>query len=214
MPEQTTIRIVLADDHAAMRIGIATFLQAFDDLELVGEATNGAEAVRLCGETQPDVVLMDMRMPVMDGLEATRSIMEQWPATRIIAFTSFKERDLVYNVLQAGAIGYLMKDVSPEELAASIRMAASDKPVLGPEAARILIDSATSPRGIDYNLTEREIEVLTLLVDGLTNVEIAEALYVSRSTVKTHVSNILSKLGVSSRVEAVSLAIKQNLLGS
>jgi len=211
MQEQTPIRILLVDDHDMVRRGLAVFLLANDDLVLVGEATNGVEALEKCAEFRPDVVLMDLMMPVMDGITAIRLIRERYPETQVIALTSFSEEKLVETSLQAGAIGYLFKNVSVDELAAAIRAARVGRPTLAPEATKVLIQKTTRPPAIGEDLTNRERDILRLLVDGLSNPEIAEQLSLSRSTVKTHVSHILEKLGVDSRVEAVTLAIRHNL---
>jgi NarL family two-component system response regulator LiaR len=210
----SVIRVMIVDDHAVVRGGLAAFLLAYDDLTLVGEAANGAEAVRLSGAYHPDVILMDLVMPEMDGATATRLIREQHPEIRVIALTSFKEDDLVQNVLKAGAIGYLLKNVSADELAAAIRSAHAGRPTLAPEAAQVLILSATQPRfqPLGHDLTERELDVLALMVTGMNNSEIADKLVVSRSTIKYHVSNILSKLQATSRTEAVAYALQQNLV--
>ncbi len=208
------IRVMLVDDHAVVRSGLSAFLLAFDDLELVGEASDGDEAVSLCGRVHPDVILMDLVMPHMDGATATRVIREKHPDTQVIALTSFKEGDLVQDALKAGAIGYLLKNVSADELAKAIRAAHQGRPTLAPEAAEALIHTARTAGVpvLGHDLTEREREVLALMVDGLNNTEIADKLIVSRSTVKFHVSNILSKLHVSSRTEAVVFALQQNLV--
>lgn len=211
MNEQS-IRVIIVDDHAVVRSGLAAFLMAFDDLQMVGEAGSGAEALRLCAEKQPDVVLMDLVMPEMDGADATRRIREQDPAIQVVALTSFREEDLVQGALQAGAIGYLLKNVSADELADAIRAAHSGRPTLAPEATEALIHAATKPPEPQFDLTPRELEVLALVVKGLNNREIAENLIVSQSTVKFHVSSILSKLGVSSRTEAAALAVEHDLL--
>jgi len=212
MTESNPIRVLLVDDHAVVRSGLGAFLLAYDDLELVGEAASGEEAVRLCERFQPDVVLMDLVMPGMDGATATRLIREHCPQIQVIALTSFKEKELVEGALEAGAIGYLLKNVSAEELANAIRKAHAGKPTLAPEAAQVLIQAARQPPAPGFDLTEREREVLALMVEGLSNPEIAERLVVSPSTVKFHVSNILSKLGVASRTEAVALAVQHHLV--
>jgi NarL family two-component system response regulator LiaR len=211
MPSQT-IRVMLVDDHTMVRKGLSLFLKAFDDLELVGEAENGADAIRLCGEIQPDVILMDIVMPDMDGVTATTKICQQFPQVEVIALTSFKEGDLVRDVLKAGAIGYLLKDVSADELARAIRDAHSGQATLSANAAQALVQITNQPPVPGLDLTEREREVLALMVEGLNNTQIAGQLGVSPSTIKSHVSNILSKLGVASRTEAVTLAFRHNLV--
>jgi NarL family two-component system response regulator LiaR len=210
MIEPTPIRVILVDDHDMVRRGLAVFLQAFDDLQLVGEAANGTEALRLCAECQPDVVLMDLIMPGMDGVATTRAIRQSHPEIQIIALTSFREEELVEAALRAGAIGYLLKNVSIDELADAIRSAKAGKPTLAPEATQALINAAIQPPPPGGDLTQRERDVLSLMVEGLNNPEIATRLGVSRSTIKTHVSNILAKLGVASRLEAVTLALNIN----
>jgi NarL family two-component system response regulator LiaR len=212
MSEVGTIRVMLVDDHAVVRSGLAAFLLAFDDLELVGDAADGEEALRKCGEVRPDVVLMDLVMPGLDGASAARAIREDFPEIQVVALTSFMNEEFVTSALEAGAIGYLLKNVSAEELAEAIRSAHAGRPTLSPEATHALIQSTRKSSHPRYELTERELEVLALMVGGLSNPEIAERLVVTRSTVKFHVSNILSKLGVSSRVEAVALALQHDLV--
>jgi NarL family two-component system response regulator LiaR len=210
--ESNRIRVLLVDDHAVVRSGLSAFLMAFDDLELVGEARDGEEAVRFCERYRPDVVLMDLVMPGMDGVAATRAIRERCPEVQVIALTSFKEEELVQGALEAGAIGYLLKNVTADELAEAIRKAHAGRPSLAPEAAQALVRAVKRPGRPGHDLTEREREVLALMVEGLSNPQIADRLMVSRSTVKFHVSNILSKLGVSSRTEAVALALQLDLV--
>jgi NarL family two-component system response regulator LiaR len=203
---------MLVDDHAMVRRGLATFLMVYDDLELVGEAADGKTALRLCGQATPDVVLMDMVMPGMDGVTATRAMRQHYPGVQVIALTSFKEEELVQNALQAGAIGYLLKDVSADELAQAIRAAHAGRVTLSPEAAQALAYAATHTLPPGHDLTERERDVLALLVEGLSNTQIADRLVVSPSTIKSHVSHILAKLGVASRTEAAALAIRHRLV--
>jgi NarL family two-component system response regulator LiaR len=202
---------MLVDDHTMVRKGLATILKVFDDLQLVGEAENGAAAVKLCSEALPDVILMDLMMPEMDGATATRIICDKYPQMKVIALTSFKEGDLVKNALEAGAIGYLLKDVSADDLARAIHAAYAGRATLSPEAAQSLVESANQPPAPGLDLTEREREVLALMIEGLNNTQIAGRLTVSPSTIKSHVSSILSKLGVSSRTEAVTLALRHGL---
>ncbi|MDD2921568.1 MAG: response regulator transcription factor [Anaerolineales bacterium] len=206
------IRVMLVDDHAMVRRGLATFLKAFDDMQLAGEAENGAAAIQLCGEVLPDVILMDMVMPDMDGAAATRAICQQYPQVQVIALTSFKEGDLVKKALDAGAIGYLLKDVSADELVHAIRAAHVGRTTLSPAAAQALVETANKPPAPGLDLTEREREVLVLMIEGLNNTQIAGRLSISPSTIKSHVSNILSKLGVASRTEAVTLALRNNIV--
>ncbi len=212
MEEGEPIRVLLVDDHAVVRSGLAAFLLAFDDLQLVGEASGGEEAVRLCERLQPDVVLMDLVMPGMDGAAATQLIRQRVPHAQVIALTSFKEDELVQSVMRAGAIGYLLKNVTAAELADAIRRAHAGRPTLSPEAAQALIHVATQGQPLGFDLTERERDVLALMVEGLSNNEIAQRLVVSPSTAKFHVSNVLSKLGAKSRTEAVALALRENLV--
>jgi NarL family two-component system response regulator LiaR len=212
MTESKPIRVMLVDDHAVVRSGLSTFLLVFDDLELVGEAKNGDEALRMCDRLQPDVILMDLVMPVMDGATATRAIRHRYPHIQVVALTSFPEEDLVQKALQAGAISYLLKNVSADELADAIRKAYAGRATLAPEAAEALIHQANRPPKPGFDLTDREREVLTLMVTGMNNAEIADKLVVSRSTIKFHVSNILSKLEVTSRTEAVALALQEKLV--
>jgi NarL family two-component system response regulator LiaR len=207
-----TIRVMLVDDHNVVRSGLATFLRAYDDLELVGEASNGAEAVDLCRRNKPDVILMDLMMPEMDGIAATRAILADYPETRVIAMTSFEEEELVQGVLAAGAISYLLKNVTSDELAAAIRAASVGRSTLSPEAAKVLVQATRPAEQPWLELTEREREVLGLVVQGQSNRQIANGMFISVATVKAHVSSILSKLQVSSRAEAIAYAIKHRLV--
>lgn len=212
MTQEKPIRVLIVDDHDMVRSGLEVFLETCDDLELVGEASGGEEAVRLSAELQPDVILMDLVMPGMDGIAATRNILDANPQVKIIALTSFKEKELVHEALQAGAISYLLKNVSIDELSNAIRDAYSGKSTLAPEATQALIEAVTRPPGLGFDLTEREQEVLLLMTDGLSNRKIADRLMISHSTVKNHVSNIFSKLAVTSRTEAVALAVQHRLV--
>jgi NarL family two-component system response regulator LiaR len=195
-----------------VRRGLATFLTVFKDLLLVGEANTGEAAIELCAKVSPDVVLMDLILPVIDGVAATRAIRSQYPNVQVIVLTSFKEGNLIQNALEAGAIGYLLKDVSAEELARAIRAAYAGRATLSPEAAQSLVETANLPPSPGLDLTEREREVLAWMIEGLNNTQIAGRLTVSPSTVKSHVSNILSKLGVTSRTEAVTLALRHKIV--
>jgi NarL family two-component system response regulator LiaR len=213
MAENRRIRVMLVDDHTVVRSGLITFLKAFPDLELVAEASSGERAVQLCQQVQPDVILMDMVMPGMDGATAIGKILAKFPHIQIIALTSYKEEELVEAALQSGAIGYLLKDVTAHELAAAIRSAVKGIPTLSPEAAKVLIKTARVPADkLGSDLTNREREVLGLMVEGLNNNQIAERLVISISTVKFHVSSILSKLQVSSRAEAMAAAYQHKLV--
>ncbi len=211
MADPKPIRVMIVDDHAVVRSGLRLFLLAFNDMELVGEASNGQEAVRLCANIQPDVILMDLIMPVMDGIRATQAIRERYPQTQVIALTSFTQEDLVQEALRAGVLSYLLKNATASEMASAIRAAYAGRPTLAPEAAQALIQGAAPARS-SYDLTPREREVLALMVEGLSNVKIAERLVVSRSTAKFHVSGVLSKLGVTTRAEAVALALQHHLV--
>jgi two-component system, NarL family, response regulator LiaR len=205
------IKILLVDDHTVVRSGLSKFLMVNRDMKLVGEASDGAEAVQKVSLYKPDVVLMDLLMPGMDGITATREITRKYPQVKVIALTSFAEQNMVQGALQAGAVGYLQKNVSAKELGNAIRSACEGRMTLSPEAAQVLANSVAQPQIPGEQLTERERDVLRCMVDGLSNNEIADKLVVSLGTVKFHVSNIFHKLGVDSRVEAVKLAIKQKL---
>lgn len=212
MTASPAIRVLLVDDHTMVRRGLATFLKVHADMEPAGEAATGEEAVDLCRRIRPDVVLMDLVMPGMDGVEATRAIRREFPAVQVIALTSFNEEGLVQKALQAGAIGYLLKDVSADDLAQAIRAAHAGRGTLSPEITQVLTHAGARPDTPGYDLTARERDVLALLVDGLNNTEIAERLFVSPSTIKSHVSHILAKLDVAGRTEAVAVAVRRHLV--
>ena len=206
------IRVMIVDDHLMVRRGMATFLGAAPDLELAGEAATGAEAVRVCDQIRPDVVLMDLKLPDLDGIAATRAIRQAHPDIQVIAVTSSHEDQLVSEALRAGAIGYLLKDVGIAGLSDAIRAAMAGKPTLAREAAQVLLRQSTERTGPQEPLTDREREVLTLMVKGFSNADIAGQLVLSRSTINFHVSHILAKLDVTSRTAAVSLALRRRLV--
>jgi len=212
MTEPTPIRVMIVDDHMLVRDGLKLLLSTFDDLEVVALAEDGQQAMDLCPQVQPDVVLMDIVMPKVDGPTATQRIRESWPQVAVIALTSFLDEELVQGAIGAGATGYLLKNVSATQLAEAIRAAHQGRSTIDPAAVQVLVESASQPPPPGRDLTEREREVLALLVDGLTNREIAERLTLSPATVRVYVSNILSKLGAKNRTEAASLALQHNLI--
>ncbi|MBM4430683.1 MAG: response regulator transcription factor [Chloroflexi bacterium] len=203
---------MLVDDHPMVRRGLAAFLKVQADLEMVGEAGNGQEALQVCDQVRPDVILMDLVMPGMDGAATMRAIRERCPHVQVIALTSFQDKELVRQALEAGAIGYLLKNVTADELGQAIRAAYAGRSTLAPEALQALLQAGGREPLPEYDLTAREQQVLALMVQGLSNPQIAERLVVTRSTAKAHVSNILSKLGVSNRAEAISLALQKKLV--
>jgi len=205
------IRILIVDDHSVVRQGLRMFLNLEDDFEIVGEAGNGAEALEKVAALQPDVVLMDLVMPVMDGVTATEKIRQAHPDTEVIALTSVLEDTSVVNAVRAGAIGYLLKDTEADELRKAIKAAAAGQVQLSPKAAERLIREIRAPESPE-KLTERETEVLRLLARGKANKEIASELHISETTVKTHVSNIMMKLEVSSRTQAALYAVRIGLV--
>jgi len=209
---QSVIRVMIVDDHSMVRQGLKDFLDSFTDFELIGEASNGLEAVSLSKQITPDVILMDLIMPEMDGINATRQITKDQPAVKIIALTTFQDEELIQSVLEAGAISYLQKNINIQELGNVIRKAFDDIPTLSPEATRSLINTAIHKPKFVTSLTPRERQVLALMVASHSNPEIATQLNLSLSNVKTHVTNILSKFEVKKRVEAVKIAIKYNLV--
>jgi NarL family two-component system response regulator LiaR len=209
---KTIIRVLAVDDHELLRDGIRLSLLKYEDIELVGEARNGEDALHKCGQLEPDVVLMDMQLPRMDGIAATQAIKEDFPEIQILVLTSFVEKDLVQGAVQAGAVGYLTKGASKVEIAEAIRAAYAGQTTLSPEATQALIQATKTLDRVGSDLTKRQREVLKLMVAGMNNNEIGEKLYLSSSTVSYHVSEILSKLGASNRAEAAALAVQYQLV--
>ena len=206
------IRILLVDDHEMVRIGVSAYLQAQVDMEVAGEAVNGAEAVKMALELRPDVILMDMVMPVMNGAEATDAIIKQWPEAKIMIVTSFLDDDKVYPALKAGAVSYILKTSKASRIADSIRETMNGTPVLEPEVMTKMMKQMRHDRVLHDDLTEREMEILLLLATGYTNQEIADELFIAVKTVKTHVSNLLAKLEVHDRTQAVIYAFQHKLV--
>lgn len=214
MTDGDHIRVLVVDDHKVVRMGLRTFISVNEDLEFVGEAGNGEEAIEQCAALHPDVVLMDLKMPVMDGPTAIEHIRARFPEVQIVALTSFDDESLAKRALEAGAIGYLFKDAEEEELISAIQLASVGRGVLVPEAMRALVDRSNQEGAQAYRvrLTEREQEILRLVARGLTNPQMAERLVISVSTVNFHVHNILDKLGAKTRTEAVSIAMREDLI--
>ena len=206
------IRVFIIDDHEIVRSGLATLLDVASDLELVGEAGSGEEALVLCAKAQPDVILLDMVMPSMDGPTTAAALRESCPQAKILALTSFPEDKLIQRALEAGVLGYLLKNVGAAELTAAIRAAKDGKPTLSPEATMMLMQNRNRPPAIGHDLSPRETEVLKLMTQGLSNRLIAENLVISPSTADFHVSNILGKLSAATRTEAVAIAFQHHLL--
>jgi len=217
MPDMDIIKVLIADDQRLMREGLATLLALADDIDIVAQAGDGAEAIELAQARRPDVILMDIQMPRVNGVEATRTIRSILPATQIIILTTFDNDEYLLEGLRAGACGYLLKDMPSEQLADAIRSAAKGQSPIGPEMARKLVNLVTQNPIVPLSptageLSEREIEVLRLIADGLSNKEIAEKLFIAEGTAKNHVSNILSKLEARDRAQAVARAKELNLL--
>lgn len=210
------IRILLADDHEMVRIGVSAYLQAQPDMEVVAEAVNGQEAVELALQHKPDIILMDMVMPIMNGAEATHEIVQKWPDAKVMIVTSFIDDDKVYPALEAGAISYLLKTSKASVIAESIRKTLNGDAVLEPEVTNKMMKRMRqgSSQDLHADLTDRELEVLLLMAEGKANQDIADTLFIALKTAKTHVSNILSKLEVSDRTQAVIYAFEHQLVPS
>lgn len=211
MDTQNLIQVLIVDDHAMLRKGLAAFLMSYSDLKLVGEAANGEEALVLCDTLRPDIVLMDLMMPVMGGITATRLIRKQYPEIQVIILTSFGEERLIKEVLEAGAISYLFKKIAADDLVKAIRAAHNGFSTFASEVTEILVRSIDQPQSIFTELTPREREVLALIVKGMGNNEIADALVISVSTTKSHISHILAKLGATSRTEVIAIVLEHNI---
>lgn len=212
MKKNKTIRILVVDDHSITRNGLKTLLSIYDDLEYVGEAGNGKEAVDICKKVRPDVVLMDLALPILDGVRATSIIKEENPDIKVIALSSFADKKLVTEAIKAGATSYFLKNVSPEIIAGAIRDAFMGKSNFSPEATKAVIEEIKEPSPDKLSLTKQEMSILNLLVKGHSNKAIAREMYISQHTVKFHISNILSKLGAATRTEAAAIAIKNKLV--
>lgn len=212
MNRKKQIRLLLVDDHTVLLDGLEAVLQVYDDIKVIGKASSGKQAISICEKLSPDIILMDLVMPEMDGVAATRNILAKWPHIKIIILTSFIDRSRVMEALKEGAVGYLLKNVSTIDLVNSIKAAYEGNPSLSKGVTKILISEIKKSPKNQNILTNKEKEILVLLVEGLSNKEIAKKLVVSTSTVKFHISNILNKLQASSRLEAASLAVKKNLI--
>jgi two-component system, NarL family, response regulator LiaR len=212
MTQVSTIRVVTVDDHDLLRHGLRLAIESVQDIEVVGEAPSGCDALELCARLSPDVVLMDLMMPEMDGVTAIRELRRMNPNIKAIALTSFVDDALVHAALSAGAVSYLMKNISLDELTSAIRKAYAGESMLSSEATQALVHAASTPPPPQYPLTLREKEVLTMMADGRSNQEISQTLNIGLSTVKKHVSSILEKMGTVSRTEAVIMAIRHKLV--
>jgi two-component system, NarL family, response regulator LiaR len=212
MTEKNKIKVMVVDDHPLVRHGMKTVFEAYDDIEMVAEAENGKEAIEICVKYKPDVVIMDMVMPILDGAEATSQLIKKFPDIKVIALTSFNDKDLIKKSLKAGAVSFILKNITGAKLVKIIKDVYKGKFVLSPHATKILLTELREKSDESIKLTKREKEILALIVEGLSNKEIAKRLFLSNSTIQFHVSNVLSKLGVSKRTEAAYLALKQKLV--
>jgi two-component system, NarL family, response regulator LiaR len=210
--DNNTIRVIVVDDQFRVHQAITAILDLLDDIQVVGQGSSGHEAVRLCDQVHPDIVLMDVMMPEMDGIEATRLIMEEHPGIKVLALSSFQDEAQVRAMMDAGAVGYILKTSSIDDLAHTLRAIYGGNTLFSPEITQVLLRAPQQSATQDYGLTPRELEVLRLMVEGLNNNEIADALVISLATSKYHVSSILGKLAVSSRVEAVAIAVQKHLV--
>lgn len=212
MSEQLPIKVLIVDDHPILRHGIKTMLFTFDDIVVVGEAGNGSETLARCDETNPDVILMDVVMPGMNGVDTTRAVLKRYPQVKIIMLTSFPNQDLVQETLEAGAVGFLLKDAPIDTLGDAIRSAHAGHSTLAPEATQALIKNKSRPPKLGHDLSPREREVLTLVVEGLSNEEIAERLVISVNTVRKHVSACMSKLEAANRAQVAAQAVRHQIV--
>jgi len=212
MADLKPIKVMVVDDHPVVRDGLRNMFLVFDDLELLSEAEDGNQAIELCGREPPDVILMDIVMPRMDGIAATRAILERYPQIRVIILTSYPEDNLVQKSLEAGALGYMLKNAPIDDLANAVRSAYTGRPTLAPEATMALIRAKTGPLKPGGDLSQREREVLALIAQGLSNEEIARQLVISPATARHHVSACIEKLGAANRAQAASLAVKHGLV--
>ncbi|KUP09841.1 LuxR family transcriptional regulator [Bacillus coahuilensis m2-6] len=206
------IRVLFVDDHEMVRIGVSAYLSSQEDIQVVGEAEDGSEAIGLALTLRPDIILMDLVMKKMDGIEATRNIIEKWPEAKIIIVTSFIDDEKVYPALEAGATSYMLKTSKASDIADAIRKTHGGQSILEPEVTGKMMSRMRKPSHPHEELTNREMEILLLMAEGKTNSEIGEDLFIAHKTVKTHVSNILSKLGVQDRTQAVIYAFQHSLV--
>jgi len=210
--KKQSIRVLLADDHSITRNGLKTILSLYDDIVLVGEASNGMDAIKICKKTNPDIILMDLDMPILDGVSATGIIRKECPGVKVIALTSFTDKKLVNNAIKTGVSSYIVKNISPDELIKAIRSTFLGKIILSPQAIEAIVEEIKDPSVKKFSLTTQELNVLEFLVKGCSNKEIAQKLFISNHTVKFHVASILNKLGAGTRTEAAYIATQQNLV--